>query len=440
MKNKPQGNQISLAGVAGEQGQRRRGGKKRRKLNAWGVLLLLAAVVLLIVAGKKLYDRITAGPSLTGREMVEYAYSADGDVSHTAYYLLGVTGEKATDRMELLSVLCLNRSGKTAEVLQIPVSTTLGKDSGHAAAVIGDIWGNPTPLTFCASCRKQVTAEEVKDEKHTCGTKVESRAGSSYTELAKVINTQYGLPVDNYLVIPRAGLAQLIDALGGVDVTLDKKTNLNGVELEKGAQTLSGEAAVYYAFQLDYNGSPESDIQRMGRQKQVLAGMLSRLERYKEDALFNTDPKRMDVLSNVMAGRNPIRMDTSSFGKARLMGHGSDGSADSVKYNKALAEWLVTLAKVGPDKVSCTVLPGESTKVGALTVYSPHREQTLTLLSERFNPRGSLTLNAETVAVPQLSNKQKTEPETVTLDKSLTEQTAATTTAATTTTTTAAEE
>ena len=92
MKNKPQGNQISLAGVAGEQGQRRRGGKKRRKLNAWGVLLLLAAVVLLIVAGKKLYDRITAGPSLTGREMVEYAYSADGDVSHTAYYLLGVTG------------------------------------------------------------------------------------------------------------------------------------------------------------------------------------------------------------------------------------------------------------------------------------------------------------------------------------------------------------
>ena len=43
-------------------------------------------------------------------------------------------------------------------------------------------------------------------------------------------------------------------------------------------------------------------------------------------------------------------------------------------------------------------------------------------------------------AVPELSNKQKTDPETVTLDKFLTEQTAATTTAATTTTTTAAEE
>ena len=337
-------------------------------------------------------------------------------------------------------MLCLNRSGKTAEVLQIPVSTTLGKDSGHAASVIGDIWGNPTPLTFCASCRKQVTAEEVQDGKHTCGTKVESRAGSSYTELAKVINSQYGLPVDNYLVTPRAGLAQLIDAVGGVDVTLEKKVNLNGVEVDKGAQTQSGEVAVYYAFQLDYNGSPESDIGRMSRQRQVLAGLLSRLDRYKEADLFNIDPKKMDVLSNVMAGRNPIRMDTSSFGKARLMGHGSDGSADNVKYNAALAEWMVALAKVGPDKVSCTVLPGESTKVGALTVYSPHREQTLMLLNDRFNPRGSLTLTAETAAVPELSNKQKTDPETVTLDKFLTEQTAATTTAATTTTTTAAEE
>ena len=84
MKNKPQSNQVSLAGAAGEQGQRRRKGKKRRKLSAWGVLLLLIAVVLLIVLGKKLYDRITAGPALSGREMVEYTYSADGDVSHTA--------------------------------------------------------------------------------------------------------------------------------------------------------------------------------------------------------------------------------------------------------------------------------------------------------------------------------------------------------------------
>lgn len=436
MKNKPQSNQVSLAGAAGETGRRK--GGRRRKLNAWGILLLIAAAVLLIVLGKKLYDRITAGPSLTGRELVGYTYSADKDVGHTAYYLLGITGEKATDRMDMLSVLCLNRDKKTAEVLQIPVSTTLGKDSGHAASVIGDIWGNPTPLIFCPTCRTEEGAETVSEGKHTCGTKVESRAGSSFTELAKVVNRQYGLPVDNYLVIPRAGLAQLIDAVGGVDVTVDKTVNVNGVALNKGANTLSGETAVYYATQYDFNGSPESDIARMARQRQVLAGLLSRLSRYKEAELFNTDPRKMDVLSNVMAGRNPIRMDTSSFGKARLMGHSADSAADDVKYNKALAEWIVTLAKVGPENISCTVLPGESVKVGALTVYSPHRETTLTLLNERFNLRG-LTLDADTVFIPELSCKKKSEPVTAALSEALTEQTAATTTAAPTTTTTTAE-
>lgn len=436
MSQKPQSNQVSLAGMAGEQAHARQK-KKRRRLNKWGYLAIAVVVALLAVLGKQVYDRVTAGPALTGRELVQYRYSADEDVGHASYYLLGVTGASATDRMDLISVLCVNRDKKTAEVLQIPVSTTLGKDSGHAASVIGDIWGNPTPLPFCATCREQVKAETVSDGRHICGTKVESRAGSAYSELIGVINSQYGLPIDNYLVIPRAGLAALIDAVGGVDITLAKKENINGVELAKGSNTLSGETAVYYATQYDYNGTPEADLKRMERQKQVLAGLLSRLSRYKEAELFNTEPQRADILSNIMAGRNPIRMDTTSFGKARLLGKASDSSTDSVKYNKALAEWIVYLGKIGPEKISCTVLPGESVKVGALTVYSPHAEQARQLLADRMNPRG-LTLDAASAAVPELSNKKTVELQTAPLAESLTEQ-KETTTAATTTTTAATE-
>ena len=71
-------------------------------------------------------------------------------------------------------------------------------------------------------------------------------------------------------------------------------------------------------------------------------------------------------------------------------------------------------------------------------MYSPHRDTTLTLLNERFNPRG-LTLDADTVFIPELSCKKKSEPVTAALSEALTEQTAATTTAAPTTTTTTAE-
>lgn len=42
---------------------------------------------------------------------------------------------------------------------------------------------------------------------------VETRTGSAATNYAQFFNTQLGLPVDNYLVIPREGLAKLIDAV-----------------------------------------------------------------------------------------------------------------------------------------------------------------------------------------------------------------------------------
>lgn len=113
-------------------------------------------------------------------------------------------------------------------------------------------------------------------------------------------------------------------------------------DYEAGVQALPGEAAVYYITQYNYNGTPASDIERMARQRELLAALVSRLSQYKQAELFNTDPRKADVLSDVMAGAAPIRMDTSDFGKARLMGKGHDAAASDTKYNAALAEFVHT--------------------------------------------------------------------------------------------------
>lgn len=431
--------QVSLAGAAmGGNTAKRHKKKKSARFPRRLVWVIIIVVVLAIVGWLIVKPFLHRGPSLTAREMVEYTYTPDDICEKVSYYLLGITADDPTARMEMVAVLCVDRKKDTTSLLQIPVATSLGKDTGFDAAVIGDIWGHPKAALWCPTCRCRVAAEDAQDNKHVkCGTALEKRTGSSYTNLIEAINKQYGLPIDNYLVVPRAGLATLIDAVGGVDVALSAKMSYNAIDYEKGTRTLSGEAAVYYITQYNYNGTPASDRDRMMRQRQVLAALVSRLSRYKVAEMYNTDPAKMDVFSNVMLGRNPIRMDTTSFGKARLMGSAHDGSADNVKFIRALAEFTHELCKIPLTDMTCSILPGTAIKDGANTVYAVNKSQTVALLNEQMNPRG-LTLDEETIGVEQIGkNPAKADLAIATLDTVAVEQTEPTTA---TTTTTATEE
>lgn len=246
MNKRPEKDQVSLAGAAHAAAGRSAGGakqkkRKRRVPTGMIVLLCVAAVIVVTVVGVTLYNKANAGPALSGRELVEYTYTPDDKLDEVSYYLLGVTGENSTDVMDMLAVLCLDRDGKAASVLQIPVSTWIGDDGSHAVKTIGEIWGKPKPIDWCETCRRRAKADEISGGKHTCGTVVTTRTGSAYTELIGVINDQYGLPIDNYVVIPRAGLIQLIDALGGVDLKIEKKITVGGKDYAAGTQVLPGE-------------------------------------------------------------------------------------------------------------------------------------------------------------------------------------------------------
>ena len=396
--------QVSLAGAAGNPNKKKKTNKKFPiKLVAWLCIFAVLGVGVWHIVKKSQ----ETGPVLDAKEMVTYQVTPDEISSKVSYYALGVTGADSTKRMDMVAVLRLDRKAKSASVIQIPVTTYVNKKNGFATNAIGDIWAKPMPETFCSVCRIKVTDEDLDGKKHkVCGAIVENKIGSSSNDLIRVINTQYGLPIDNFIVIPREGLVELIDALDGIEVNLSKKTTLAGNAYDKGVQTLSGKAAVAYAITYNYKSTPSSDRERMLRQRQVFAGLLQRLAEAKMDDLYKWNSREevaTGVFADLMLGTNPIRFNTTSFGKARLLDI-SDARAADMKLSEAIARFAKDMSKISADRFTFSILPGEATKNGSTTVYSVNKEQTITLLNEQMNPYG-LTLDETTVNVPQLIKK-----------------------------------
>ncbi len=409
--------QVSLAGAAGNKKQPFK--KKKNKRNRlWFILIPVVLVVALLIAVLA-RGCGSDGPSLTARETIQYTVTPDALAGKVSYFALGVLGEKSTDRMDMVAVMCYDRKAKAISVMQMPVTTYLGEDGSFATSILGDVWGNPKAISWCDTCRCKVASDTVDGEMHKiCGTKLTTRKGSAFADFARVFNEQYGLPIDNYLVIPRDGLIKLIDALDGVDMTLAQDLSLDGIAYEKGVRTLTGKAAVYYVIEYNYNNTPTSDVERMSRRRELIASLLDRLSQRSLKELYNNDPALKDVLSNVMLGADPIRYDSSSFGKARLIDIG-EGKAENTKSIEAMAKFFFDVSRIDLEKITYCILPGTAVKRGTNTVYSVSKAQTVSLLNEVMNPYG-LTLDDSTVAVTELkANANDADTSITTLDQVL---------------------
>ena len=78
----------------------------------------------------------------------------------------------------------------------------------------------------------------------------------------------------------------------------------------------------------------------------------------------------------------------------------SEEAASDVKLSEAVSQFVWKLTKVELDKVTFSILPGQSTKTGTLPIYSVNQAQVTELLDQQMNPYG-LTFDESTVLVPQ---------------------------------------
>ncbi|AWT43664.1 MULTISPECIES: LCP family protein [Streptomyces] len=93
------------------------------------------------------------------------------------------------------------------------------------------------------------------------------------TLLVRTVEFNTGLHIDHYVEIGFAGFANIVDAVGGVDLTIDKpfKDKYSGADFQAGKQTLNGEQAL--AFVRTRHAFAASDLERTKNQQKFLAAL-----------------------------------------------------------------------------------------------------------------------------------------------------------------------
>jgi len=128
--------------------------------------------------------------------------------------------------------------------------------------------------------------------------------------LASGISYSMNITIDDYVLVNMQGFLEIIDALGGVTLTLDEKLpmpgNIPGAKTQyppfigPGEVTMDGTTALGYAR----SRSADSDYGRMGRQRQLLTALASQVEG--SDVLLRfpnlTEIMRWTVRTSLSAG------------------------------------------------------------------------------------------------------------------------------------------
>jgi LCP family protein required for cell wall assembly len=161
--------------------------------------------------------------------------------------------------------------------------------------------------------------------------------------LIQTVEQLTGIRIDHYVAIDFNGIAQVTDALGGVDVRVAETTTNHGYTFEAGINHITGETSRWYLGQR--YGLQGGDFDRVKRQQQYLRAVFSKLF----SAGTFTDPGKLDdamlavtsavkiddTLSNTdllglaYSMRNVTPKDVDFF-TAPVLGTGREGAASVV--------------------------------------------------------------------------------------------------------------
>ena len=143
-------------------------------------------------------------------------------------------------------------------------------------------------------------------------------------ELEKIINTDFGLPIDYYALVNYNALRQAVDAVGGIDIVvqspdkrglydpnIDYSTHGPLVKLSNGPHHLNGEQALDLARargDSDYSyGFPQSDFNRTEHQRQMLVALKSKTV----SAGVLANPAKLSSLADAIGGNVKTDMNLS---------------------------------------------------------------------------------------------------------------------------------
>ncbi len=149
--------------------------------------------------------------------------------------------------------------------------------------------------------------------------------------VVKTVEDMSGVRVDHLVKVDFAGFKELVDALGGVNVTLDKPIK-GGLDLDAGTHRLNGTDSLKFV-RTRHGYGDGSDLGRIDLQQKFMLAMLSEIKN--QDALGN--PARLYKLAD--AGTKALTTD-SQLGSL-----------------KGLADFASSMKGVDPDTMETIMLP-----------------------------------------------------------------------------------
>src|SRR5699024_11021483 len=161
--------------------------------------------------------------------------------------------------------------------------------------------------------------------------------------LARTVEQATELRIDHYVEIGFIGLAGIVDAIGGVEMTIPERMHdtQTGITIPKGKQTLDGVHALGFVRMRHSEATPRSDLDRIANQRKFIGALADQI------ASPSSLPKPLEVVPLIGAIPDAVTMDDGdhlhnlvALGWA-MRGISGDGVVTtSVPTNASGEQWL----------------------------------------------------------------------------------------------------
>lgn len=334
--------------------------KLRRTVNVIASIVLVLSVLVTGVMGagiSVLSMRINDEAQDDGYEIVPK--STNENVSYIL--VAGVDPqEKLTD---ILIVACIDHKRNTLNFLQIPRDTYIGDDV--PTKKVNAVYGNPR------KGEKQINA------------------------LRRRLSSYFGVPLDHYVRFTVRAFSNVIDALGGITVNIETK-NPKGIDIMNpftfkherigpGVVTLTGPQAVGFVRKRTgtSDGYYKGDIDRIEAQREVYVSLAKKLQ-------------SMSASQMMTIAKNCYSELATDMSIGQILGY-----AQEVK-------------EIPLESMGVYAVPGQFCNYNKLSMWSPHKDEYVTLFNTYFNPYGA-PISVNDIQMIELHKKlgQSTRPSEV---------------------------
>ncbi|GGY04484.1 LCP family protein [Streptomyces djakartensis] len=241
-------------GPGGSRSPRRRAGKGRRLVRTGAVLttaLLLAGAGTYVWAGTRLNQEVDLG-ALGGR-----ARAGEG----TTYLVVGSDSREGLSEQDRKDLNTGSTDGRRTDSV---ILLHTGANGTTMLSLPRDSWVTLPPYVDPGTGRSYRAAPDKLNAAYSLG-------GPDL--LVRTVERNTGVRVDHYAEIGFAGFVGVVDAVGGVDMCLDRpvRDKDSGANLPAGCQNLDGAEAL--AFVRQRKQEAEGDLARTRNQQRFLAAL-----------------------------------------------------------------------------------------------------------------------------------------------------------------------